>query len=75
MFFFLFLFKGLKVTFNVTRPVGNRVVSVDVLCNKCDVPKYERLDPKKMYRVIVNSFLANGGDGFVMFKQYGENYK
>lgn len=68
-------FLGLKVSFNVTKPIGQRVLSVDVLCNKCDIPKYYPLDTKQMYRIIVNSFLANGGDGYVMFKKYGENYK
>lgn len=66
--FYNFLqFSGLKVVFNVTEPVNNRVVSVDVLCRECDVPKYERLDVNRMYRLIVPSFIGAGGNGFVAF--------
>uniref|UniRef100_A0A182PCT2 Apyrase n=1 Tax=Anopheles epiroticus TaxID=199890 RepID=A0A182PCT2_9DIPT len=63
---------GLRVLFNVTNPVGERVLALDVLCNDCDVPKYEPVEPFRKYRVITNSFLAGGGDGFTMFQRYGQ---
>lgn len=41
--FYNFLqFSGMRVVFNVTEPVNHRVVSVDVLCRHCDVPRFER---------------------------------
>uniref|UniRef100_A0A182JP57 Apyrase n=1 Tax=Anopheles christyi TaxID=43041 RepID=A0A182JP57_9DIPT len=63
---------GLRVLFNVTNPIGERVLALDVLCHDCDVPKYEPVEPFRKYRVITNSFLAGGGDGFTMFERYGQ---
>lgn len=66
---------GLKVVYNITRPVNDRVLSVDVLCQKCLVPTYEPLDLTKTYRVIAQSFLAQGGDNFLMLSSNKKNYK
>uniref|UniRef100_A0AAG5D3W3 Apyrase n=1 Tax=Anopheles atroparvus TaxID=41427 RepID=A0AAG5D3W3_ANOAO len=63
---------GLRVLFNVTNPVGERVLELDVLCHDCAVPRYEPVQPFRKYRVITNSFLAGGGDGFTMFERYGQ---
>lgn len=57
---------GLKVTFDYTKPVNKRVISVLARCADCDVPTYEPLDPAKTYRVITSSFLQGGGDGYSM---------
>lgn len=62
---------GLKTVFNLKNPVGERVVSVHALCNKCKIPVYEPLNLFKYYRVIVPSFMADGGDGFTWFKDFG----
>ncbi|XP_052859943.1 apyrase-like [Anopheles cruzii] len=63
---------GLRVVYNVTNPIGDRVLSLDVLCHDCAVPRYEPVEPFRKYRVITNSFLAGGGDGFTMFERYGQ---
>lgn len=47
---------GLKVVADLTKPVGQRVVSVMV----GDKP----LDPKATYKVATNDFMLNGGDGY-----------
>ncbi|KAB1275416.1 5'-nucleotidase [Camelus dromedarius] len=47
---------------------GDRVVKLDVLCTQCRVPTYEPLRMDEVYKVILTSFLANGGDGFQMIK-------
>lgn len=65
---------GIKIVYNTTNPVGQRVVSVEVLCNDCMVPKYYPLDVSKMYRIIVNSFMAGGGDGFNILNEQKQNH-
>jgi 5'-nucleotidase len=66
--FYNFLqFSGMRVVFNVTEPFNHRVVSVDVLCRQCEIPKYEKLDLTRNYRMIVPSFIGAGGNGFVPF--------
>lgn len=64
---------GLKVTYDMNRGANSRIISVRALCNACSIPTYEPLDPFKYYRVVATSFLADGGDGFTMFKEYGIN--
>ncbi|XP_031627384.1 protein 5NUC-like [Contarinia nasturtii] len=61
---------GLRVVFNLQKEEGQRVHSVEVLCANCSVPAYEPLDEQKIYGVILNAFLYEGGDGFSMFKPY-----
>ena len=55
---------GLKVKYDMTKPVGQRVVEVFV----GDKP----LELDKVYKVVTNDFLAAGGDNFVTFKE-GKN--
>lgn len=61
-------FSGMRVVFNVTQPANSRVVSVDVLCRECDIPRYESLDRNRLYRLIVPSFIGAGGNGFLAFR-------
>lgn len=65
-------YTGMKVTLDYKRPPRNRVVSVKVLCRQCEIPVYEPLDVFKKYRIIMPEFLANGGDGFFGFQEFGE---
>ena len=44
---------------------GNRVSDIQVLDRN---QKYTPLNPKKKYRIAVNTFLASGGDGYVIFQ-------
>ncbi|XP_034847156.1 5'-nucleotidase isoform X2 [Mirounga angustirostris] len=59
---------GIQVVYDLSRKPGNRVVKLDVLCTECRVPSYEPLRMDKTYKVVLPSFLANGGDGFQMIK-------
>lgn len=54
--------------YDLSRKPGDRVVKLDVLCTQCRVPSYEPLQMDKTYKVVLPSFLANGGDGFQMIK-------
>ena len=50
---------GLRATYDLQRPVGARLVSLEV----GDAPVADA----KSYRVATNSFLAEGGDGYAAF--------
>lgn len=66
---------GLHVVFDMKREPHNRVVSLDVLCRICEgnIPKYGPIDDEKYYRVVMPSYLAEGGDGFAMFGEQSRN--
>ncbi|XP_072907788.1 5'-nucleotidase-like isoform X1 [Hemitrygon akajei] len=59
---------GIQVEFNLKRPPGSRVVRLNVLCADCRVPHYQPLLDTKTYKIVANSYIANGGDGFAMLK-------
>ncbi|KAL5012112.1 hypothetical protein ScPMuIL_010663 [Solemya velum] len=63
-------FSGLKVTYNIARPPGQRVVEAKVRCTNCHIPDYVDIDKQATYKVIMPFFLANGGDGFSMIKEH-----
>ncbi|WML41247.1 cell wall-binding repeat-containing protein [Neobacillus sp. OS1-2] len=61
---------GLKFTYDSTKPVGEKVQTIDV---KGKDGNYTALDLEKHYYVATNVFTAKGGDGFTMFgKAYTE---
>ncbi len=60
---------GLKYSFDRSKPVGSRVVSVEVK----DGAAYGPLDPAKTYSLVTNNYMRNGGDGYDVFKTKGEN--
>lgn len=64
---------GLKVIYNLWNPINKRVLKVRVRCTECNVPIYEDLDENKVYRILTIKYVANGGYGFSMFKEYGKN--
>lgn len=54
-------FAGLEVTFNMTNPLGERVIKVMVET----APRYfEPLREDRTYNVVSNKFLLKGGDGY-----------
>lgn len=70
-----FLFAGLRMVYNVTNPPFSRVVSVDVLSTDPEKPMYKPLNDTKMYGIITQSFVVNGGDGFKMITENAQNHK
>ena len=54
---------GFHWSWSASAPVGNRIDPASVTLN--GVP----LDPNASYRVTVNSFLADGGDGFTVLRE------
>ncbi|XP_075779956.1 5'-nucleotidase isoform X2 [Pelodiscus sinensis] len=60
---------GIHVVYDLSRPPGSRVVSIEVLCTACRVPAYVPLQMDKTYKVLLPSFLQQGGDGYYMLKE------
>lgn len=59
---------GVRVHYDLSRDSFDRVTSVEVLCGECEVPKYSKIDPMIKYKIIITSFIHEGGDGFDMLK-------
>ncbi|WP_238535163.1 bifunctional 2',3'-cyclic-nucleotide 2'-phosphodiesterase/3'-nucleotidase [Fictibacillus macauensis] len=57
---------GMKLVYDSTKPVGQRVVSMQVEEAK---GKFVDIDPNKTYTVATNAFTAKGGDGFTVFEK------
>lgn len=53
---------GIRVEYNIKKPIGSRVTSVHVLCADCDIPDFSPLDDNKKYKLITSTFLYDGGD-------------
>ncbi|XP_062323348.1 5'-nucleotidase [Osmerus eperlanus] len=60
---------GFHVEYDTSRAPGERVKSVSVLCTSCRVPIFEALDPNRLYKMVLPSYLVEGGDGFSMIKE------
>jgi len=54
---------GLRFTFDPNRPVGSRILSVEI---KNPDGSYSPLDPEAVYQVVTNDFMRRGGDGYEM---------
>ena len=48
-------------SYDLTRPAGDRVVAMTL--------DGEPIDPARDYRVTTNNFVANGGDGYTLFRE------
>lgn len=60
---------GLKVTFDLTKPNGQRVIKVKVKdCYSCST--YKDLEMEKMYDVVTQSYLVDGGDGYTVLRNF-----
>ncbi|MBD3785934.1 MAG: 5'-nucleotidase C-terminal domain-containing protein [Sphingomonadales bacterium] len=60
---------GVKYTWDSAKPAGERVVSVEVMENGAWAP----IDPEKVYGIVTNNYVRNGGDGYKMFASEGMN--
>jgi 5'-nucleotidase len=57
----LFVSHGLSYVWNPAAAIEQRITDVKI--------KGKALDPTQQYQVVVNNFLADGGDGFSVLKQ------
>lgn len=58
-------FSGLKVEFDASQPVGEKIIKASLING-------EPIDMDKRYSIAVPDFMADGGDGYTIFKK-GEN--
>lgn len=61
-------YSGIQVVFDKNKKTGERLVSAKARCSACSVPVYEPIIINKDYKVIVPTFIANGGDGYKVLK-------
>ncbi|GBP34722.1 Protein 5NUC [Eumeta japonica] len=59
---------GLKVVYDLARPPGERLVQAQARCEQCNEPNFFQIEYNNTYKVIMPSFLFNGGIGFAMFQ-------
>ncbi|XP_070386875.1 protein 5NUC-like [Dermacentor albipictus] len=55
---------GIRVAYNVGYPRNCRVVSLQVLCRMCTVPRYEEVRDTGVYRIVTTDYITRGGDGY-----------
>lgn len=58
---------GLQVTYNISKPEGERIVSATVGDDE------RKIDPEQTYQLTLPTYLADGGDGFKMFPEGKKN--
>jgi 5'-nucleotidase/UDP-sugar diphosphatase len=56
---------GLRYVWDPSKPVGSRIVKVEVWDNN----QWQPISTTKVYRVVTNNFMRTGGDGYSMFLQ------
>lgn len=61
---------GARYSADATRPVGERVVSVEVLNQAGD---YEALDPEATYHIVGNDYIRKGGQGHTVLAEQSRN--
>uniref|UniRef100_A0A1Q3FBL0 Apyrase n=1 Tax=Culex tarsalis TaxID=7177 RepID=A0A1Q3FBL0_CULTA len=64
---------GVHVVYDLSKPPGHRVVSVEVRCARCSIPSFSPLYDYDRYKIILNQFLWEGGDGYTVFS--GRNFE
>ncbi|XP_021704325.1 protein 5NUC [Aedes aegypti] len=64
---------GVHVVYDLSKPPGQRVSSVEVRCARCTTPSFSPLYDYDRYKIIISQFLWEGGDGYDMFS--GRNFQ
>lgn len=65
----------MKIVVNATKPVGNRLISIHTICDKCTPVQYMPIDLERNYRIVTTDYLANGGNGFKILETHKQNYE
>ncbi|WP_319542303.1 5'-nucleotidase C-terminal domain-containing protein [uncultured Pseudodesulfovibrio sp.] len=62
---------GARYAVDMNKPEGARIVSVEI---KGRDGQWKSLDAERTYRVVTNSYLAGGGDGYTVMKEVSSRY-
>ena len=65
---------GARLVYDVTREVGNRLVTAEVRCEDCDEDTLEPLEDDKVYNVVTSNYVLGGGDGYTMLEENMESH-
>ncbi|XP_061719225.1 uncharacterized protein LOC133526563 [Cydia pomonella] len=60
-------FSGMKVVYDLLKPAGSRIVEAHAICSNCGNPELAEIEDKHTYKLMMPTFLAEGGDGFGIF--------
>lgn len=63
----------MEVVYDLSAPVGNKVRSVKVKCQKCTVPTYYPISVNEYYRISIASWIGDGGNGYTIFREGRRN--
>ncbi|KAJ8712223.1 hypothetical protein PYW07_005065 [Mythimna separata] len=58
---------GMEIIYDLARPVGSRVVEAKAVCSNCGFYKLQDIKEDYEYKMMMPTFLADGGDGYHMF--------
>ncbi|XP_055606469.1 protein 5NUC-like [Uranotaenia lowii] len=64
---------GVHVVYDLSKPPGSRVQSVEVRCAECAISSYAPLYDYDRHKIIISQFIWEGGDGYDMFD--GRNFE
>jgi len=60
---------GIKVVYDASKPVGQRVHSLKARCGDCEIPTLHDVVDTETYSFITNDYLTKGGDGYSMIHE------
>ncbi|XP_077998567.1 snake venom 5'-nucleotidase-like [Glandiceps talaboti] len=66
---------GIRVTYDYDKPSGQRVVKLETKCIECRIPEFLPVDPVQVYKLVLPTYLANGGAGYTMFVDERVSYE
>lgn len=66
------LTEGIRATYNLERPEGERLIEILLRCARCRIPEFLPVEPESWYTVAMPSFLSSGSS-FPLITERGRN--
>lgn len=67
------MFSGIKVVYDLGKPQGQQIESIQVQCQNCTIPSYEPLQLDKYYRIALPSYISSGRSKLRMLRKNLKN--